>query len=61
MGFEKAIKSGKERRKQYYDSRAFDGTCRNNRSCSYCRGNRMHKNVKRLLKASPHDCDEVSS
>lgn len=40
MSLEKAIKSGKEKRKVYRDSRRFDHTCRNHGSCSYCEGNR---------------------
>ena len=43
MALDKAINSGKEHRKQYYDSRSFDMTCRNHGSCPYCEGNRKHK------------------
>ncbi len=38
---DKAIKYGKERRKPYRDSRRFDHSCRNNRSCTYCADNRQ--------------------
>ena len=41
MAFDKAIESGKERRKQYHGSKAVDKTCRNHGSCDYCRDNRM--------------------
>jgi len=39
MGLEKAIRSGKERRRPWYDSRCVDGTCRNHGSCPWCRSN----------------------
>lgn len=40
MGLEKAIKHGKEHRKEYRDARRWDCTCRNHGACSYCRSNR---------------------
>lgn len=40
MSLEKAILSGKEKRKAYRGSKAFDHTCRNHGSCSYCESNR---------------------
>jgi hypothetical protein len=40
MSLEKAIKHGKEHRKEYHDSRRWDCGCRNHGSCSYCRSNR---------------------
>ena len=40
MSLDKAIRFGKERRKEYRDSRRFDCSCRNHGSCSYCRSNR---------------------
>jgi hypothetical protein len=40
MSLDKAIKSGKEHRKEYRDSRRWDCTCRNHGSCSYCERNR---------------------
>lgn len=43
MAHDKAIAAGKERRKPYRKSKAFDHTCRNHGSCSYCRSNRLHK------------------
>lgn len=46
MALDKAIESGKERREIYRKSKAFDVTCRNHGSCSYCRRNRTHSNVK---------------
>lgn len=50
MSLDKAIKHGKEKRKPYRGSKAFDHTCRNNGSCSYCKSNRTHKNKRRKLK-----------
>jgi len=44
MSFKKAIFYGKERRKQYYDSRKFDKSCRNHGSCLWCLDNRTAKN-----------------
>ena len=40
MSLEKSIKSGKEKRKQYYGSKSFDHTCRNHGSCSWCLSSR---------------------
>lgn len=48
MSLDKAIKTGKEYRKQYYGSKAFDYTCRNNGSCRWCEENRKIKNIKRM-------------
>ena len=50
MSMDKAIQSGKEHRKEYYGSKAFDRTCRCGGSCERCRGNRLYKNKKRLQK-----------
>ena len=47
MSLNKAIKYGKEWRKPYRKSKAFDNTCRNHGSCSWCRNNRLHKHRKR--------------
>jgi len=40
MSLDKAIKHGKEHRKEYRDSRRWDNSCRHGGSCSYCRGGR---------------------
>ena len=48
MALDKAIKSGKEHRKQYKGSKAFDCTCRNHSTCVWCTGNRTIKNIKRF-------------
>lgn len=36
------------KKKPYTKSKAFDVTCRNHGSCSYCYGNRMHKVLKKI-------------
>lgn len=46
MSLDKAIASGKERRKPYRGSKAFDRSCRHGGSCPYCRGNRTYGNQK---------------
>ena len=40
MSMDRAIASGKERRRPYRGSRAFDPSCRHGGSCSWCEGNR---------------------
>lgn len=48
MSLDKSIAQGKERRKQFRGSKAFDKSCRNHGSCEWCLENRMYKNLKRL-------------
>lgn len=50
MSMDKAIKSGKEKRKPYYRSKAIDPSCRNHGSCEYCESNRLHSTRKRKEK-----------
>lgn len=40
MPLDKAIASGKERRKLYRGSKRHDRSCRNHGGCSWCEGNR---------------------
>ncbi len=47
MSLEKAIRHGKERRKQFRGSRSFDSTCRNHGSCSWCAAGRKHSSRRR--------------
>ena len=47
MALDKAIKSGKEHRKEYYSSKSFDRTCRNHGSCPWCEENRKIKYIRR--------------
>lgn len=42
MGLEKAIQSGKEKRKPYYGSKSFASSCRNHGNCSWCQSNRHY-------------------
>jgi hypothetical protein len=53
MSLEKAIKYNKEKRKPYRDSKAWDSSCRNHGSCSWCENNRLYSEKKR--KASAKD------
>ena len=46
MSLDKAIRYGKEKRKPYTGSKAFDCTCRNHGSCDWCRENRMIQRLK---------------
>ena len=46
---DKAIQHGKEKRKQYRKSAAFDRSCRNHGSCSYCRDSRTYNNRRREI------------
>lgn len=52
MSLEKAIVSGKEKRKAYRGSKAFDCTCRNHGSCSYCERNRTLFDKKARLRVA---------
>jgi hypothetical protein len=47
MSHDKAIRSGKERRKPYWGSKACDPTCRNHGGCPWCEGNRAHRDRRR--------------
>jgi len=50
MSLNKAIEHGKEHRKQYEGTKAFDKACRNHGDCEWCRRNRQYKNKKELEK-----------
>lgn len=49
---DKAILSGKEHRKMYRDTRAFDHTCRCHGSCGWCQENRLANTKRKLEKAN---------
>jgi hypothetical protein len=49
---DKGIEFGKEKRKPYRGSKAFDRTCRNHGNCPWCEGGRQHKNRKQMLKVA---------
>lgn len=40
---DKAIASGKEKRKPYRGAKAIDRSCRNHGGCAWCEENRLHK------------------
>lgn len=46
MALEKGIEHGREHRRPYRDSRAFDFTCRNHGSCLWCRQRRLYQRRK---------------
>ena len=48
MPLDKAIEHGKEHRKIYYGSKAFDCSCRNHGTCGWCLNSRLYKNNKRI-------------
>ena len=58
MSLDKAINSGKEKRKPYRGSKAIDVSCRNHgngrrsRPCPVCEGNRTFKNKRNALKGT---------
>jgi hypothetical protein len=49
MSLDKAIKYGKEHRKEYRGGKVFDRNCRNHGTCSWCRENRLFKSFKRAF------------
>jgi hypothetical protein len=55
MSLEKAIAHGKEHRKLYRGSKAFDHTCRNHGSCSYCESNRTVFDKKARLRVEDQE------
>ena len=56
----KAIEHGKEHRRIYMKSKAFDATCRNHGSCNWCEGNRLYSSRKRV-DASDDELDDWHS
>lgn len=57
MSLDKAIKYGKEKRKEYTDSRAICGSCRNHGSCTWCNRNRLHQAI-RVDEATKRELEE---
>jgi hypothetical protein len=47
MSMDKAIASGKEKRKPYRGAQSVDYTCRNGGSCPWCQSNRLYKYKKK--------------
>lgn len=48
MSLDKAIKHGKEHRKEYRGGKAIAYTCRNHGGCIWCENNRRHKYLKKM-------------
>lgn len=46
MSLDKAIKHGKEKRKQYTGAKEVDATCRNHGSCLWCERCRLYQSRK---------------
>ena len=46
MNFDKNYPNRKDKIKPYRKSKAFDRTCRNHNSCSYCKNNRIYSSNK---------------
>lgn len=52
MSLDKSIMYGKEYRKPYRGSKAFDYACRNHGGCVWCERNRKHKFIVVELKTT---------
>ena len=56
MSLDKAIESGKERRRQYRGAQLVSKQCRSHNpnadQCPWCKGNRLHNTDKRLIEAN---------
>lgn len=46
MSLDKAIKNGKEHRKEYYRAKAVDPMCRNHGGCPFCEAGRLRYKKK---------------
>ena len=55
---DKAIEHGKEHRKPYRGSKAFDRTCRNHGGCDWCKDNRLYR-TNRLEKKAKQDIETM--
>ena len=59
MSLDKAIKSGKEHRKQYGERgdycKSVDRHCRNHGGCKWCEDNRTYRNRKNKAKSEVED------
>lgn len=47
MSLDKAIKHGKEKRRQYRGGKAICKSCRNHGGCPHCENGRKHRTEKR--------------
>ena len=48
MSFYVVYPNRKDHRRPYYDTRRFDASCCNHRSCTYCRDGRLFTNRRRI-------------
>lgn len=55
---DKAIKSGKEHRKEYRGAKACDKACRNHGSDDWAKDNRLYR-ANKLLEKSEQDLEEI--
>ncbi len=60
MSLEKAIKSGKEHRKPYRGSKAFDPSCANG-DCPACKSNALHSQRKRVIAAETQEIQQAEN
>jgi hypothetical protein len=64
MALDKGILHGKEKRKPYYRSGAFDATCRPHGGCPYCYRNRKGKDLlleREIIEAMLEEVEEERS
>ena len=61
MSLDKAIEHGKEHRKNYHGSKAFDRTCRNHGGGEWCKENRLHKHRKKILSKKQEEEGEINN
>lgn len=54
MSLERAIRHGRERRRVYRKSAAFDRSCRPGGNCPWCRANRLWSRVRAERAAREH-------
>jgi hypothetical protein len=59
MSLDKAINSGKEKRKKYRGCKAIDTSCRNNGTCPWCQGQVKYKIKKAQQRVETYDEREV--
>lgn len=60
MSLDKAIKHGKEKRKQYRGAKAVDRFCRNHGGEDWSLSNRTHKYLKSKISAEEKLAEEIS-
>lgn len=60
MSLDKAIKYGKEHRKQYKGGgKLYSSSCRNHGSCPYCQSNRKYKDFREKAKYHKNKKDYI--